>query len=51
MFFGSLTILLTRRSKFLIGVPRREFLGSGRSVNGSASSWLLVETEYGRALR
>src|SRR5262245_52590922 len=44
-------ILLIRRSVLFSGDPRREPRGSGRSANGSASSWKLVLTLYGSALR
>src|SRR5262245_39628422 len=44
-------ILLTRTSVLFSGDPRRDPRGSGRSVNGSESSWKLVETLNGNALR
>src|SRR5439155_11892620 len=44
-------ILLTRRSVLLSTAARCELRGSGRSANGSESSWTLVVTLYGSGLR
>src|SRR5436309_13024073 len=44
-------IFATRRSVLRSDHARREPRGSGRSANGSASSWTLVVTLYGSALR